>query len=115
MATESVQVTTRKRKTKAEKALEKANKPPINSLADIKTLNDIEFPFVIAHVKSQGAEDKKWLKDLAATTGLTDKNGKARRMSFIEIRKEFAIRYLPHLAPQAKEKKPTMYDLIDEI
>jgi hypothetical protein len=104
---------TRKKKTKEEKAIEKANKTPINSLSDIKVLNDIEFDFIVAYVKSQGQADIDWLKSVASKE-LTDKNDKPRKISFIEIRIEFAKKYRPDIL-NTKEKKQSMYDLIDAL
>ena len=44
-----------------------------------------------------------------------DKNGRERKISFIEIRKEFVIKYFPKWAPKKKEKKPTMWEQIDAL
>ena len=38
-----------------------------------------------------------------------------RKMSFIELRKEFVIKYFPKLAPKPKEKKLTMWEQIDAL
>lgn len=35
-----------------------------------------------------------------------------RPISFIQLKVEFVEKFMPELAPKAKEKKPTMYDLI---
>lgn len=78
-------------------------------------IKDIDLAYIMDYVSEQGDEAKKWLKDLSHREVKPDKNGRERRISFIEIRKEFAIKYFPELAPKPKEKKPSMYDLIDSL
>ena len=38
-----------------------------------------------------------------------------RPISFIQLKLSFVEKFLPELAPKAKEKKPTMYDLIANL
>ena len=80
-----------------------------------KNLNDINMEYIISYVKSKGEKDIKWLKELNAKKVDNDKNGKARKISFIEIRNEFARKYFPDLVPKAKEKKKTMNQMIDDL
>lgn len=37
---------------------------------------------------------------------------KLQPISFIQIKKAFAEKFMPEILPEAKEKKPSMYDLI---
>ena len=50
-----------------------------------------------------------WLKE----TGAVKENGK--RPTFIEIKKAFALKFMPEIMPKAQPKAPTMYDLIDSL
>lgn len=65
-----------------------------------KNIREINFDYIIEYVQAQGPEAVQWLKDLAAKPVPPDKNGKERKISFIEIRKEFVIRFFPELAPK---------------
>lgn len=38
-----------------------------------------------------------------------------RPISFIQIKSDFIEKFMPELAPQKKNKKPTMYDLINAL
>lgn len=42
------------------------------------------------------------------------KQGAAKK-TFIEIKVEFAKKFMPDIMPVAKPKKPTMYDIIDAL
>jgi len=75
-------------------------------------INEISIDFIINYCTAKGKADIAWLKALAAAKVAPDKNGRERRISFIEIRKEFVKKYFPSIAPAAKEKKPTMYERI---
>jgi len=88
----------------------KRERKAVYTLDDVESINDITFDFIIQHVKLVG--DEKWLKAVAKQPVKPDKNGKARSISYIEIRKAFAAKYLPNLT---KEKKPTMLDIIDAL
>jgi hypothetical protein len=52
-----------------------------------------------------------WLKATAAITYPTEDGG-SRKITFIELKKEFAEKFMPEIMPKAKEKKPSMYDII---
>lgn len=54
-----------------------------------------------------------WLKDAATKTFVKD--GKERRISFIELKLEFVKKFMPSIAPKAQPKKPSMYDLIANL
>ena len=79
---------------------------------DIKEIN---LAFILEYVKEQGPDAIQWLKDLKNKPVPPDKNGRERKMSFIELRKEFVIKYYPQWAPKPKEKKPTMWEQIDAL
>lgn len=77
---------------------------------DVKALNiDAIIELVKAH------NDVAWLQSLAQEKR-TDKNGKERRISFVEVRSEVINRYdeLKDLRPKV-EKKPTFYELIAKL
>ena len=56
-------------------------------------------------------EQTAWLKKEATKTYPTS-NGKKRKVTFIELKKAFAEKFMPEILPVAKEKKPTMFDKI---
>lgn len=56
----------------------------------------------------------EWLKQAASKTYTTE-NGKERRISFIELKLEFVREFMPDIAPKAKPKKLSMYDLINNL
>lgn len=58
-------------------------------------------------------KETDWLKEAAAKTFVKD--GKERRISFIELKLEFVKKFMPDIAPQSKPKKPSMYDLIAKL
>ena len=70
------------------------------------TLSDI-----INGTQSKGAEATEMLKQLVVSTSV-DKNGNERPLSFIQIRKAYYEKYYPQYLPKAKEKAPSMKDLI---
>lgn len=84
-------------------------------MKEINKLNDIDFGFIMEYVKGKGKADIQWLKELAEMPVPPDKNGKERKISFIELRKEFAIKYFPDFAPKEKVKKPTMWEQIADL
>ena len=81
----------------------------------INGVKDIDFAFILEYVKEQGPDAIQWLKDLKNKPVKPDKNGRERKISFIEIRKEFVIKYFPQWAPKPKEKKLTMWEQIDAL
>lgn len=55
-----------------------------------------------------------WLKETAAKT-LPTADGGERKISFIEIKLAFVNKFMPEIAPKAKEKKPSMYEIIANL
>ena len=53
------------------------------------------------------------------TVWIADKNSPKVKVkqpiSFIQIKMDFVNKFMPEIAPKAKNKKPTMYDLIAEL
>ena len=86
-----------------------------HSMKEVNGIKDIDFAFILEYVKEQGPDAIQWLKDLKNKPVPPDKNGRERKMSFIELRKEFVIKYFPKLAPKPKEKKLTMWEQIDAL
>lgn len=78
-------------------------------------IKEINLEYIIAYVQNKGKWAVEWLKELVNKEMPPNKNGKPRKITFIEIRQEFVRRYMPELAPQAKEKKPSMYDRIADL
>lgn len=87
----------------------------MKDIKELKDIKEITFDFILEYVKGQGPDAIQWLKDLKNKPVPPDKNGRERKMSFIELRKEFAIKFCPTLAPKPKEKKPTMWEQIDAL
>ena len=58
-------------------------------------------------------KETDWFKETAAKTFVKD--GKERRISFIELKLEFVKKFMPDIAPKAQAKKPSMYDLIAKL
>lgn len=81
-------------------------------MKEIKNIKEIDFDFILEYVQLQGPDSVQWLKDLSQKPVKPDKRGRERKISFIEIRKEFVIKYFPELAPKPKEKKPSMWERI---
>ena len=79
------------------------------------TAKDITLEYIMAYCKERGESAVMWLKGIANTQGLTDKNGKERKITFIEIRQAFIKAYMPELVKEPQEKKPSMYELIKNM
>ena len=100
------ETTTKKKKDKA---------PPKIYPAPIENIKDINFPYIMEYVKDKGETDIQWLIDLMKKEVPNDKNDKPRNISFIEIRKDFVLKYMPDLMPEPKPKEPTMQARIKEL
>ena len=72
---------------------------------------DMRIEDIIEWCKANKEVD--WLKDTASKTFVKD--GKERRISFIELKLEFVKKFMPEIAPKAQAKKPTMYELIAKL
>ena len=55
----------------------------------------------------------EWLKAEAAKTFPTEDG--TRAITFIEIKVAFARKFMPEIMPEKKEKKPSMFDLINAL
>jgi hypothetical protein len=62
----------------------------------------------------QKHNEVEWLKAEANKT-FTTKAGKTRNITFIELKLAFVNKFMPDIAPKAKPKKPTMYELIAKL
>ena len=77
----------------------------------IESINDITIDVIIAYCQEKKEVD--WLKACASEEVAPDKRGRIRKKSFIEIRKEFVVKFMPEFAPKYDHNnKPTMYDKI---
>lgn len=57
----------------------------------------------------------EWLKkevEIIVVDEDKDGNEFERDISFIEIKRDFAEKFMPEIAPQRKPKKPTMKDIV---
>ena len=54
-----------------------------------------------------------WLKETAAKTFVKD--GKERRITFIELKLAFVKEFMPEIAPKSQPKKPSMFDIIAKL
>ena len=82
---------------------------------EITNIKEIDFDYIEEYVTEKGKEDERWLVELWEKGVLSDKNGKKRDMSFIELRNAFVDKYMPELKPKAKPKAPTMKDRIAKL
>lgn len=53
----------------------------------------------------------EWLKKEAAKK-IKNEDGKERSITFIEIKRDFAAKFMPEIMPKAKEKTISMFDKI---
>ena len=79
---------------------------------DIKEIN---LDYIIEYVRNEGEWAVAWLKEVVNKEMPPNKKGNPRKVTFIEIRNEFVKRFMPELAPPTKEKKPSMYDRINNL
>ena len=79
----------------------------------IETINDINLEVIIEYCKEKG--EINWLKNTINEEVAPDKRGRNRKKSFIELRKEFVIKFMPEFAPAGQPKKPRMYDGINAL
>ena len=59
----------------------------------------------------------EWLKETVGKTVVYEKDGMemARAITFVEIKRLFAEEFMPEILPVAKEKKPSMFDIVAEL
>lgn len=76
------------------------------------TYKDMKIGDIIEYCQKNN--EVAWLKETAEKL-YTTKDGKERRISFIELKLEFVKKFMPEIAPKAQAKKPTMYDLIKNL
>lgn len=99
-------------RTKETEKKEKVKIPPAIFPTEPESIKQIDFEYIIAYVQDVGLEAIEWLQDLYKQEVEPDKNGKERKISFIEVRNAFVGKYMPDLMPERKEKKPTMEERI---
>ena len=79
-------------------------------MKEVNGIKDIDFAFILEYVKEQGPDAIQWLKDLKNKPVPPDKNGRERKMSFIELRKEF-MAINGKIRRQETKRKTTLYKL----
>ena len=83
-------------------------------MKEVNGIKDIDFAFIIEYVKEQGPDAIQWLKDLKNKPVKPDKNGRERKISFIELRKEFVTERTgkayprPPLCPTRRAEPPAL-------
>lgn len=78
-------------------------------------IKEIDLEYIIGYVQNEGNWAVEWLKEIANKEMPPNKSGKPRKITFIEIRNEFVKHFMPELLPPPKEKKPSMYDRINNL
>jgi len=79
-------------------------------------VKQISFDFIIDFIKERGKEkDIAWLKELANKEVVDRRTGAMRNISFVEVRNEFAKKYMPEIVPPPKATKPTMKQRLAEL
>lgn len=81
----------------------------------LSSIKEITIEYIKDYCVEKGKKDVAWLKATIKKEVPPDKNGKARRISFIEIRQLFVEKYMPELLPVPKPKKVSMYDMIEAL
>ena len=76
-----------------------------------KEYKDITFPHIV--VWCENNNQVAWLKEVNAKMVTDKKTNKLRRITFIELKREFAQKFMPDIAP--KKKNPNMYDYINTL
>jgi len=113
------------KKTKENKK-DKPKIPPVKYPAPISDIKELGFDYIFEYIKAKGTDDKKWLKELASSKIVIkdenekivkDENGndKERDITFLEIRNEFAKKYMSEIVPKSKPKKPTMKKMLESL
>lgn len=75
-----------------------------------------QFSDILEDAKTNGRASE--LKEYGlATVEATKKDGTTyqRQKTFFEIKKWYYAKYYPDLLPASKSKKPTMFDLLNEL
>lgn len=80
---------------------------------EIDVINDITVDLIIAYCKQNN--QVSWLKEIVKTEVPVDKNGKERKYSFMELRRDFTKKFMPDIAPSESSKKHSFYDIIDAL
>ena len=73
------------------------------------TINDL-----INDAKAKGSEATEYLKELV-NSRKANRYGEDRPLSFIAIKRAYLNKYYPEIIPQAKQKAPTMKELVMAI
>ena len=55
-----------------------------------------------------------WLK-AEASRKFRNEDGTERAITFIEIKRDFAKKFMPEIMPKSKEKKPSMFEKIKAL
>lgn len=56
----------------------------------------------------------EWLKKVASTP-IEEEGKPARKITFIELKYNFADKFMKEILPPKKPKKPTMFELIENL
>lgn len=95
-----------------------------NQIDWLKAVSNTEVPYKVYPRKKELKLDANGnpvlsKKGKPTYTSVADKSAKPtiemRKPSFVQIKNAFVDTFMPELKPKAKEKAPTMYDLIDSL
>ncbi|MCL2813722.1 MAG: hypothetical protein FWD23_03895 [Oscillospiraceae bacterium] len=78
-------------------------------------VKEISFDYIVEFVQEKGAADIAWLKEFVDSQVVDKKSGKIRNISFVEVRNEFAKKYVPEIVRPPKELKPTMKERLAKL
>lgn len=83
----------------------------IKSISEVTDIKELKFEMIFEYCKRNIA-DLEWLQNTMNPKEPAAEDGKTKKPTFIQLRKAFAEKYMPHLIPEKKEPKPTMYELV---
>ena len=84
-------------------------------MKEINDIKELTYDYIEEYVAAKGKDDIEWLVSHLDKEVKPDKKGNKRRISFIELRKEFILKYIPELMPEKKPKEPTMYERMEAL
>ena len=76
------------------------------------TYNKITLDDIIDYCKANA--QTAWLKEEAKRTFPTEEGG-TRKITFIELKRAFVLKFMPEIAPKAAPKGPSMWDRINAL
>lgn len=90
----------------------------IDSDFEPKEAKEICIEFIVNYCKAQGKEAVKWLYDLMNTNIVFEKEDgekDTRKITHLEIRKQFVEKYFAHIIKEDKSKKKKIDSLLEDL